>query len=75
MKRVILFGVLIISVLFTPPKATASSGDWGTIQGTVLSYGAVQYPIVGVAIRLYFYADSTITNTVSGADGTYQAVV
>ena len=75
MKRLIIFGIFIISLLFSPLIANASSGDRGKVQGTVLSYGAVQYPIVGAAIRLYFYANSTITNTVSGPDGTYQAVV
>ncbi|MCK4678867.1 MAG: hypothetical protein KAT48_12105, partial [Bacteroidales bacterium] len=70
MKRLIIFGIFIISLLFSPLIANASSGDRGKVQGTVLSYGAVQYPIVGAAIRLYFYANSTITNTVSGPDGT-----
>ncbi|MCK4678757.1 MAG: hypothetical protein KAT48_11545, partial [Bacteroidales bacterium] len=75
MKRLITFGLLIISILFSPLKANASSDDLGTVQGTISSYGTVQYPIVGAAIRLYFYANSTTINTVSGPDGTYQAVV
>ena len=75
MKRLIILGVFSFSILFSPPKTTASSGDWGTVQGTVLSYGTVQYPIVGAAIQLYFYADSITTIAFSGADGTYQSVV